>query len=29
MNERQWSAVDDFFCSQLAPSDPVLDAALA
>ncbi|AOJ04864.1 methyltransferase [Burkholderia mayonis] len=29
MSERQWNAVDDFFCRQLAPSDPSLDAALA
>ncbi|KVD78351.1 MULTISPECIES: O-methyltransferase [unclassified Burkholderia] len=29
MSERQWNAVDDFFCRQLAPSDPALDAALA
>ncbi|KVK78542.1 O-methyltransferase [Burkholderia sp. MSMB1498] len=29
MSERQWSAVDDFLCDQLAPSDPALDAALA
>ncbi|MDN7674503.1 O-methyltransferase [Burkholderia oklahomensis] len=29
MSERQWSAVDDFFCRRLAPSDPALDAALA
>ncbi|MDS1141802.1 O-methyltransferase [Pusillimonas sp. SM2304] len=28
MNQAQWNIVDDYFSATLAPSDPVLDAAL-
>lgn len=28
MNQEQWNIVDDYFSAMLAPSDPVLDAAL-
>lgn len=28
MNQEQWNIVDDYFSATLAPSDPVLDAAL-
>ncbi len=27
--ELSWTAVDDYLASHIAPSDPVLDAALA
>ena len=29
MNQEQWNQVDDYFSATLAPSDEVLDAALA
>lgn len=29
MNPTQWTAVDDYLCKALVPSDPTLDAALA
>src|SRR5690606_26226332 len=29
LNQEQWNQVDDYFSVTLAPSDPVLDAALA